>query len=188
MVEVKISSRADLNNVIKELLKIRREGKATSEEIKKLGVDLNKTLGQSAKTTEESIKKSGSVMRRVANQLYSDFKALASLNALEGALKLSNQFQGTVVETIKLSDTIRPKLEAIDYESSDVQITFQCGADIYVCTGVFLKDVEDNAGGIGDEVKATYSAGALRVQDAVGNSALFNIELLLMLILRLCRF
>lgn len=71
----------------------------------------------------------------------------------------------------------RPKLEAIDYESSDVQITFQCGADQYVCTGVFLKDVEDNAGGIGDEVKASYNAGAIKIQDAVGNSVLFNLEL-----------
>jgi len=105
--EVKITSRADLNNVIKELLKIRREGKATTEEMKNLGVQLNKTLGQSAKTTEEQIKKSGTMMRRIASQLYSDFKALASLNALEGALKLSNQFQGAVTETIKLSDTIR---------------------------------------------------------------------------------
>lgn len=71
----------------------------------------------------------------------------------------------------------RPKLEAIDFEGSDVQLTFVCGAEIFVATGLFLKDVEDNAGGVGDEVKSTYNAGALKLQDAVGNSALFDIAL-----------
>lgn len=71
----------------------------------------------------------------------------------------------------------RPKLEAIDYENNDVQLTFVVGADQYIATGLFNKDTEDNAGGIGDEVKATFNFGALKVTDAVGNSALFNIEL-----------
>lgn len=71
----------------------------------------------------------------------------------------------------------RPKLEAIDYETNDVQLTFICGADLYVATGLFNKDVEDNAGGVGEEVKATFNFGALKLTDAVGNSALFNISL-----------
>jgi hypothetical protein len=71
----------------------------------------------------------------------------------------------------------RPKLEAIDYENNDVQLTFVVGADQFIATGLFLKDVDDNAGGIGDEVKATFNLGALKLQDAVGNSSLFNIEL-----------
>lgn len=71
----------------------------------------------------------------------------------------------------------RPKLEAIDYENNDVQLTFVVGADQFVATGLFLKDVDDNAGGVGDEVKTSFNLGALRVTDGVGNSALFNIEL-----------
>lgn len=71
----------------------------------------------------------------------------------------------------------RPKLENIDYEAADVQITFLCGADEYVCTGVFLKDNDDNAGGIGDEVKATFNFGALQITDGVGNPATFDISL-----------
>lgn len=71
----------------------------------------------------------------------------------------------------------RPKLEAIDYENNDVQITFLVGADQYVATGLFLKDVEDAAGGVGDEVKTTFNFSALKVQDAVGNSVLFNLAL-----------
>lgn len=71
----------------------------------------------------------------------------------------------------------RPKLEAIDYNTNDVQLTFVCGADQYIATGLFLKDSDDNAGGIGDEVKSTFNFGALKLTDAVGNSALFNISL-----------
>lgn len=70
----------------------------------------------------------------------------------------------------------RPKLEGIDYESNDVQLTFVCGADQFVCTGLFLKDAEDAASGVGSEAKATFNFGAIKVTDAVGNSALFNIS------------
>lgn len=71
----------------------------------------------------------------------------------------------------------RPKLEAIDYENSDVQLTYIVGAEQFIATGLFLKDAEDNAGGVGDEVKTTFNFGAIRLQDAIGNSSLFNLEL-----------
>lgn len=68
----------------------------------------------------------------------------------------------------------RPKFEAIDYEANDVQLTAIFGADQLVCTGLFLKDNEDNAGGVGEEVKGSFNFSALKIQDAVGNSTLFN--------------
>lgn len=71
----------------------------------------------------------------------------------------------------------RPKLEAIDYEANDVQLTFICGAELFTATGLFNKDVEDNAGGVGEEVKSTFNFGALDLKDAVGNSVLFNLSL-----------
>ncbi len=71
----------------------------------------------------------------------------------------------------------RPKLEGIAYENSDVQLTFIVGNDQYVATGLFLKDTSMDAGGIGDEVKTSFNFGALKVTDAVGNSALFTILL-----------
>ncbi len=73
--------------------------------------------------------------------------------------------------------TPRPKLESIDYEANDVQITFECGSEIFIATKVFLKDNEDNAGGIGDEVKASFNFSALDLTDATGNPASFNIQL-----------
>lgn len=75
------------------------------------------------------------------------------------------------------NDLARPKLEGIDYEGSDVQITFIAGAEVFVATGVFLKDNDDNAGGVGDEVKGSFNFGALDLKDTVGNSSLFNISL-----------
>ena len=71
----------------------------------------------------------------------------------------------------------RPKLEAIDYLNNSISLTFVCGADQYVANDLFKKDAEDNAGGIGDEVKATFNFGALSLVDSKGNSALFNVQL-----------
>lgn len=71
----------------------------------------------------------------------------------------------------------RPKLEFIDYENNDVQLTFLAGAEQFICTGLFAKDANDSAGGVGDEVKTSFNFGALRIQDAVGNSVLFDIDL-----------
>lgn len=80
--------------------------------------------------------------------------------------------------TLAVQNTLaHPKLEAIPFESSDVQLTFIVGADQYVATGLFLKDKDLGASGIGDEVKATFNLGALKVVDAVGNSVLFNLAL-----------
>ncbi len=82
----------------------------------------------------------------------------------------------TVVIAVE-NQLARPKLENIDYENNDVQLTFRFGAEIFVATGLFKKETEDNAGGVGDEVKTTFNFSALRLQDSVGNSALFNISL-----------
>lgn len=70
-----------------------------------------------------------------------------------------------------------PKLEAIDYETNDVSITFESGSDVYTATGLFLKDTDQTAGGVGDEVKKSWNFGALKLVDSVGNSSLFNLSL-----------
>jgi hypothetical protein len=70
----------------------------------------------------------------------------------------------------------RPKVEAIDFENNDVSIVWICGAEQFIATGVFNKDAEDSAGGVGDEAKASFNFGALKLTDAVGNPANFNIS------------
>lgn len=80
--------------------------------------------------------------------------------------------------TIAVQNTLAsPKIEDIDFETNDIGIQFECGADVYNARGVFLKDGDQTAGGIGDEVKKTWNFGALNLVDSVGNSALFNISL-----------
>lgn len=73
----------------------------------------------------------------------------------------------------------RPKLDFVDWEQNDGQMTWVAGAEIFICTGLFKKDSEDAAGGVGDEVKATQNFGALTIEDGVGNSVLFALSLVL---------
>ncbi len=80
----------------------------------------------------------------------------------------------TIAVQNKLS---RPKLESIDYETNDVALTFIVGADAYTVSGLFNKDTDDNAGGIGEEVKTIFNMGALKMTDSVGNSSLFDLAL-----------
>lgn len=67
----------------------------------------------------------------------------------------------------------RAKLESLPYDQADIQLTLEVGSELYVCSGLFMKDVDESAGGIGDEVKTTFNMGALVITDAIGNSALF---------------
>jgi len=83
-----------------------------------------------------------------------------------------------VTAQIAIQNTLAsPKIEFTDFEASDVAIAFECGSDLYQATGVFLKDTEQTASGIGDEARKTWNFGALKVIDSVGNSSLFDIEL-----------
>lgn len=71
----------------------------------------------------------------------------------------------------------RPKLESIDYENNDVQMTFECGVDQFVATGLFPGETADDSPGVGQEVTTSFTLNALRLTDAAGNSSLFDIDL-----------
>lgn len=71
-----------------------------------------------------------------------------------------------------------PKLETLPFATSDLALTFICGEDQYVASGLFMKNTDQNASGIGTEVKKTFSMGAIKLTDSVGNvAAIFNIQL-----------
>lgn len=70
-----------------------------------------------------------------------------------------------------------PKLESIDYSANDLQATFVVGADQYVLTGLFNRETDLNASGVGEVVKKEFKFGALKYTDAIGNSSLFNLSL-----------
>lgn len=72
----------------------------------------------------------------------------------------------------------RPKIDFIDYEANDLQLTIEIGADVFVVTGLFDKDSSTDAAGVGTEAKTSFNWGALNVTDAIGNAVeLFDIQL-----------
>ena len=70
-----------------------------------------------------------------------------------------------------------PKLETIDYEANDVQLSYIVGADQYICTGLFPKEDSLTNPGVGEVAKKDFKFGALKVTDAIGNSVLFGLDL-----------
>jgi hypothetical protein len=71
-----------------------------------------------------------------------------------------------------------PKIESLPFKTADVRLVFVAGADQYIASGLFPKNVDQNAAGIGTEVKKRFSLGAIKLTDAVGNVAqVFNIQL-----------
>lgn len=69
------------------------------------------------------------------------------------------------------------KLDRIDYEANDVQLTLVVGQEQYIYTGLFLKDDDLSNPNVGDESTASYNMGALKFTDAVGNPVDFILEL-----------
>ena len=70
-----------------------------------------------------------------------------------------------------------PKIENIDFESQDVALTFEHGADRYTFIGLDFVDTDQNASGVGSEGKKSFNMVARDVIDQVGNSALFQTAL-----------
>lgn len=119
MNEVTLSVRSDLQKVIDDLTKIRDKGNEVSNSLKDAGRDVGDALNNQAKETENFFGKLSSMGKRVADQLKGDFKSLVSINALGEAMKISNQFRGSIQETVALSDTIRKLGQNFGVASSD---------------------------------------------------------------------
>lgn len=105
--EVVLVGRAELDGIYQSLKKMTDQATAGGDEIANFGKKTQDNLDRVTKKTENDIKKTGSALRRLASQLYSDFKGLMALESLQTGLKLSSQFKGAVSESIHLSDTIR---------------------------------------------------------------------------------
>lgn len=70
-----------------------------------------------------------------------------------------------------------PKIEDIDFDNQDVQLTFEHGADRLTVVGLNHTDVDQSASGVGSEGKKSWNMLGLDVIDQVGNSALFPTSL-----------
>lgn len=107
MSEVKIQVRSQLDQVIEDLKKIREQASEVSEEMKESGKATSETIKDNLDRTKNSFEKFKGFMKSTAGQLKTDFKALASVQSLGAGLKLSEQFSGSIKETLKLNDAIR---------------------------------------------------------------------------------
>jgi hypothetical protein len=104
---VELSVKSQLLKIIGELEKITNTSRDTTEALKQQGKETAKVFDEAGKKTEEQIKKGSGVMRRMLDSLKGDLKTLASMEALKSGLSLAHQFEGSIQEAVKLSDTIR---------------------------------------------------------------------------------
>jgi hypothetical protein len=70
-----------------------------------------------------------------------------------------------------------PKIESIDFDSNDVALTFEHGADRYTVVGLNFVDSSQAASGVGSEGKKSFNMVGTDVIDQVGNSSLFPTSL-----------
>lgn len=104
---ISVSVRSSLQSIIDELEKVKAKAQEVQEEMKNSGNGVEEGLKDNTKRVATFFGSLRSLSRRVGDQLRGDFKSLVSINAVSDSLKLSNQFKGTVSETISLSDKIR---------------------------------------------------------------------------------
>lgn len=104
---IQVSVRSSLQAIIDELEKVKEKANEVTGEMKGAGDSVEEGLHDNTKKVATFFGSLRSLSRRVADQLRGDFKSLVSINAVSESLKLSNQFKGTVSETVSLSDKIR---------------------------------------------------------------------------------
>lgn len=148
--EVVLTGTAELGNIAKSIMDIQKRFEESMKASNKTGKTLNENLEKTTRNTQNSIKASGAIMRRLAGQLYSDFKSLLALNSVLGALKISSQFAGSIKESITLSDTIR-----------------RLGTSFGIAQDQFGKFQADLAGGLG-EIGASSEAAAEALKGLTG--------------------
>lgn len=88
----------------------------------------------------------------------------------QGQAEIDLTFQVAVQNSLS-----SPKLEFIDYSTTDVQATATFGSDQYTVTGLFLVDSDESAPSVGEEVTKTYNMKGLKIIDNIGNSILFKL-------------
>jgi ABC-type transporter Mla subunit MlaD len=104
---VKVSVRHELGKILEALEQVQMKAGELENDFSNMGKGVEEGLKDNTKQTETFISKTRDFTRRLSDQIKSDFKSLASLNALTESLKISNQFKGVVRESFQLSDSIR---------------------------------------------------------------------------------
>lgn len=116
---VELGVKSSLNKIIQELEQLRDKSKEVGSEFKGMGTDVAESMTKNTKRSERFLNDLRGMGRRVADQLRGDFKTLMSINALTDAMKLGQQFRGSIKETVALSDTIRKLGTTFNIASKD---------------------------------------------------------------------
>jgi hypothetical protein len=104
---VKIDVRSELDKVIADLKKISGAAKTTSREMSDMGKKVGEESEKQIKHVESQVSKISGVMRRALQVLKDDFKTLVAVESTLAGFKLSEQFRGSVKQTMELGNQIR---------------------------------------------------------------------------------
>lgn len=104
---VEVTVRSQLLKIAQDLEVIAKASEKVQNGLKGSAEDVGKAVNDSTRKVQSGMDKLQSFGRRLADSLRKDFSSLAGINALAGSLKLSEQFKGSIKETVNLSDTIR---------------------------------------------------------------------------------
>lgn len=105
--DVTLTVRSQLLKIIEELDKIDEKNREVSKSFEDLGKKAGDGLNAQTKQVEGYFSRMRGMVSRIGSQMADDFKALISVNALTESIKLSNQFRGSLRETVSLSDSVR---------------------------------------------------------------------------------
>lgn len=105
--DIELSVKAQLDDILADLNKMKDRAKEVQDELAKNGKGLQEGLNTQSKKTENFLTKLRSVSGRVATQIIGDFKSLAAIEMGRQALSLSDQFRGAIKESVTLHDTVR---------------------------------------------------------------------------------
>lgn len=104
---VELTVRSQLARIVEELGGIQEKVKDIEDGFQKMGDSVEDTTKKQVSATEKMLTGMGNLGRRVLTHLADDFKALMAVESLVVGLKFSEQFKGSVRDTVELHNAIR---------------------------------------------------------------------------------
>lgn len=107
MADTKISVRSDLLKIAEDLKVISNAAQETARSLDEATKQVADGVNDQVAVVSGGMENIAKMGKALAKDLGSDFKALFSVNALAGGLKLNEQFSGAIKQAVTLNDTIR---------------------------------------------------------------------------------
>ncbi len=144
--KVELSAKAGMEKVFSDLEKLNETVRRVQSELKQTNTEITEATQGNVKKTQDFLTKMKNMGHSVATQLKSDFKSLFGINAIQDALKLSNQFRGVISESVTLNGTIRKlgttfRIAQGDYAAFQSRVTKGMG-DLGLASDVAARTME----------------------------------------------